>query len=304
MQQPATAPRLVEIATLGERLSALRLCDAGALTAMRRSLEQHGQLCALTLFVEPGGLEIVDGFKRVRAARALGWSTLLAHVDEVGAVEAKLRIRELHDGQGLTELEEAWLVRSLYREDGMSQPEIARRLHRHKTWVWRRLMLVEALDPLVQADVRIGLIAPRAAAEISRLPRGNQRAASAVVVRRGLTVRQTEALVEAVLIERDPAARQALLTRRLDERVAGGSPAPRAARPTRLARSDVDRMSLDILRMLEIAARLEARLLATPLEALAPAAAELIAAALARLAPVLRALGDVIAAVAAPTEPA
>jgi hypothetical protein len=72
MQQPATALRLVEIATLGERLSALRLCDADALTAMRRSLEQHGQLCALTLFVEPGGLESVDGLKRVRAARALG----------------------------------------------------------------------------------------------------------------------------------------------------------------------------------------------------------------------------------------
>jgi ParB-like chromosome segregation protein Spo0J len=302
MHQLATTPRMVEIATLGERLSALRLCEADALTAMRRSFEQHGQLCALTLFVEPGGLEIVDGFKRVRAARALGWTTLLAHVGEVSAVEAKLRIHELHDGHGLTELEEAWLVRSLYREDGMSQPEIARRLHRHKTWVWRRLMLVEALDPLVQADVRIGLIAPRAAAEISRLPRGNQRAASAVVVRRGLTVRQTEALVEAVLTERDPAARQALLARRLDERAP--ALAPRPARPTRLARSDVDRMSLDILRMLEIAARLEARLLATPLETLAPAAAELIAAALARLAPVLRALGEVIAAVAAPTEPA
>jgi ParB-like chromosome segregation protein Spo0J len=301
MQQPATAPRMVEIATLGERLSALRLCDADALTAMRRSLEQHGQLCALTLFVEPGGLEIVDGFKRVRAARALGWSRLLAHVDEVGAIEAKLRLRELHDGHGLTELEEAWLVRSLYREDGMSQPEIARRLYRHKTWVWRRLMLVEALDPLVQTDVRLGLIAPRAAVEISRLPRGNQRAASAVVIRRGLTFRQTEALVEAVATEPDPAARETLLLRWLDE---GVSPTPRRARPTRLARSDVDRMSLDILRMLEIAARLEARLLATPLEALAPAAAELIREALARLAPVLRALGEVITAVTAPTEPA
>src|ERR1700733_5394209 len=190
MQKPATAPRMIEIATLGERLSALRLCDADALTAMRRSLEQHGQLSALTLFVEPGGVEIVDGFKRVRAARALGWSTLLAHVDEVGAIDAKLRIRELHDGHGLTELEEAWLGGSLYREDGVPQPEIARRLHRHKTWVWRRLMLVEALDPLVQTDVRLGLVAPRAAVEISRLPRGNQRAPSAVGVRRGLTVRQ------------------------------------------------------------------------------------------------------------------
>ncbi|HWO25682.1 MAG TPA: hypothetical protein VNO30_43385 [Kofleriaceae bacterium] len=40
-QLPATAPRLVEIATLGERLAALRLCDAAALAAMRRLLAQH-----------------------------------------------------------------------------------------------------------------------------------------------------------------------------------------------------------------------------------------------------------------------
>jgi hypothetical protein len=225
---------------------------------------------------------------------------VVARVDDVGAVDAKLRLRELHDRRGLTELEEAWLVRSLYREDGVPQPEIARRLHRHKTWVWRRLMLVEALDPFVQTDVRLGLIAPRAAVEVSRLPRGNQRAASAVVVRRGMTVRQTEGLVEAVLTERDPAAREALLARWLDEHATGVSSGPRPARPTRLARSDVDRMSLDILRMLEIAARLEARLLATSLEALAPAAAELLREALARLAPVLRALDDAIAVVTGP----
>ena len=69
---------MVEIARLGERLSALRLCDAAALTTVRRSLEEHGQLAAVTLFAEHSGLEIIDGFKRVRAARALGWSTLLS----------------------------------------------------------------------------------------------------------------------------------------------------------------------------------------------------------------------------------
>jgi hypothetical protein len=87
--------------------------------------------------------------------------------------------RSCTTAHGLTELEDAWLVRSLYREDGMSQPEIARRLHHDKTWVWRWLMLVEALDPLVQADVRLGPC-PRAAVAVSRLPRGNQQAASAV----------------------------------------------------------------------------------------------------------------------------
>jgi len=82
----------------------------------------------------------------------------------VTGVEAKLRLRELHQGRGLTELEEAWLVRSLYREDAMSMPQIGLAFGRHKSWVWRRLMLAEALEPMVQADVRLGLLAPRARA--------------------------------------------------------------------------------------------------------------------------------------------
>lgn len=296
MHEPHVEMRVVEIASLGERLSALRLCDAEALTTMRRSLEQHGQLCALTLFSERGGLEIIDGFKRVRAARALGWVTLLARIDDVSTVDAKLRLPELHEQRGLTELEEAWLVRSLYREDRLSQPEIARRMSRHKSWVWRRLMLVESLDPSVQADVRLGLIAPRAAVAVSRLPRGNQQAASAVVVRRGLTVRQTECLVDEALDQHDPAARAELLARRLDGAAVGQTPGPR---PSRAVRSAADWMSADILRVREIAARLEVRLLSTPLEALAPAAAELIGDALARLSPVLRALDGVIGTVTA-----
>jgi len=94
--------RTVELASLGERLSALRVCAPSALTPLRRSLEQHGQLSALTVYAGRDGLEIIDGFKRLRAARALGWSTLSARVDEVDSVEAKLRLCELHDGCGLT----------------------------------------------------------------------------------------------------------------------------------------------------------------------------------------------------------
>lgn len=183
--------------------------DAEALATIRRSLELHG---------------------RARAARAIGWPTLIARIDDVGSIDAKLRLRELHDHRGLTELEEAWLVRSLYREDRVSQPEIA----------------------------RLGLIAPRAAVAVSRLPRGNQQAASAVVVRRGLTVRQTDALVNDALDQPAPTACEALLARRLDGPAIGTTPGPRSSR---VARSDVDRVSLDILRVREIAARLEARLL-------------------------------------------
>ena len=60
-------------------------------------------------------------------------------------------------------------------------------------------------------------------------------------------------------------------------------------------------MSADILRVREIAARLEARLLSTPLETLTPAAAELMRDALVRLSPVLRALDGVIGTVTGAT---
>ncbi len=294
MPELHTETRMVEIAPLGERLSTLRLCEATALTTVRRSLEQHGQLTALTLFAAGDALEIIDGFKRVRAARALGWSRLLARIDDVCSIDAKLRLRELHDHCGLTELEEAWLIRSLYREDRLSQPEIARRMSRHKSWVWRRLMLVESLDAVVQADVRLGLIAPRAAVAVSRLPRGNQQAACAVVVRRGLTVRHTELLVDEILDQQDPAARAALIARRLDGPAPGKPPGPR---PSRAMRSESDWMSADIMRVREIAARLEVRLLSTPLDAFTPGAAELMRDALVRLSPVLRALDGVIGTV-------
>lgn len=287
MQEPATALHTVDLASLGERLSALRLCDAASLTAVRRSLEQHGQLTALTVFGSRDQLEVLDGFKRARAARALGWPTLLARVDAVDSIEAKLRLCTLHDRRGLTALEEGWLVRSLYREDGLSLPEIARRMVRHRSWVWRRLMLVEVLDTTVQADVRLGLLAARAAVAVSRLPRGNQQAASAVVMRRGLTVRQTELLVDEALSVAEPDTAAALFARRLEERSLAKIPGPR---PTRAVRNEADWMSADILKAREVSARLQARLGATRLETFTPGAAELLRDALVLLQPVLRSL--------------
>lgn len=293
MHESSTALHTVDLASIGERLSALRLCDAAAVTAMRRSLTQHGQLTALTVFGSSGRLEVLDGFKRARAARALGWPTLVARVDRVDSVEAKLRLCTLHDGRGLTELEQGWLVRSLYREDGLSLPEIARRMVRHRSWVWRRLMLVEALDTTVQADVRLGLLAARAAVAVSRLPRGNQQAASAVVMRRGLTFRQTELLVDEVLCVVEPDTAAALLARRLDERSLAKIPGPRS---TRAVRNEADWMSADILKVREVSARLQARLGATRLDTFTPGAAELLRDALARLQPVIRSLDQVIGA--------
>jgi ParB-like chromosome segregation protein Spo0J len=283
--------RMVRVETLGERLGALRLCEAGALARMQQSLASVGQVSAIAVFAAAeGGLEVLDGFKRLRAAKALGWSELRAHALAVDAAGAKVALAILHDRDGLTELEEAWLVRSLYREDRLSQPEIGRRLSRDKSWVCRRLLVAEGLDDAVQADVRLGLLTPSAAAALARLPRRNQRPAAQVVARTGMTFRQTARFVEELLGCADEPTRTVVLER---WRVA---PPPRAApHPARRARSEAEWTMADVATLTRVAARLEARLLGQPLSAFGARAGELCARALTTLVPVLAALGRTIA---------
>lgn len=286
-------PCIVSVAELGERLAELRLCEATALETMRRSLERHGQLTPIVAFADGDHVETLDGFKRLRAARALEWPTVAITIADVdGHVAAKVRLAELHQRRGLTELEEAWLVRSLYRDDGLSQPEIARHLDRHKSWVCRRLMLVEALDPIVQSDVRVGLLTPRAALTLAALPRGNQAAASDVVIQRGLTVRQTEQMVAELRELPDDTARAARLVQRRE-----APPPTPASVPTRGPRSEAEWMMTDIAALLRTGARLQARLLGTPFGVLGGPASELVLDGLGTLSPVLAALVRTIATV-------
>jgi ParB/RepB/Spo0J family partition protein len=283
---------MVPVTSLGERLGALRLCEPGAVDQMQHSLSSHGQLTPLVVFDAGTGLEMIDGFKRARAARTLGWKELHVVALDVGLVEAKLALGVLHERSGLTELEQAWVIRSLHREDRIPQAEIARRMGRDKSWVCRRLLLVEALDPAVEAQVRLGLLAARTAVALAALPRDNQLAASAVVIQRGLTLRQTEVFVAEILDHPSEAADAEWIAQRLD-RPDLASMRRRSARP----RSEGALMMADVATLLRVAARLDARLLGTPIGVLGAPAAELILDGLVALGPVLAALGRALTAV-------
>lgn len=276
---------------LGQRHAGLRLCSEQAQREMERSLSRLGQLTAVVVNRTEAGLEVLDGFKRVRAAQALGWAVLRGEVLEVDGPGAKVRVWECNAGAGLTELEEGWLVRALYREDGLSQPRIAQLLRRHKSWVSRRLMLVEGLSEGVQAQVRLGLLCATAARELGQLPRGNQEAAAQVVSRRGLTTRQTALLVERLLAAGGEAERQRVLEAAMRWEAAGAGGTQGA--PTRpRARTPGEWLVADAAAVSRLSSRLHARLLERPLSSLGEAAAEEVARSLKALRPGLVSLCD------------
>src|SRR5947207_11792868 len=167
--------RPVTLADLGERYRRYRLGDPDADEAMAGSLRRWGQLAPVVACVRPQQLELIDGFKRLAAARQLGtWTTLSVHVLDVDEPTAKAAILGLNrDQRPVRELEEAWVVQGLVRDDGMTQVQAAQLLGRHKSWVCRRLALLEKLSVSVKEDLRVGLGGPALGRQLTRLPSGN-----------------------------------------------------------------------------------------------------------------------------------
>jgi ParB-like chromosome segregation protein Spo0J len=243
----------VPLGELGQKLGPLRLCEPVSDEHMRRSLEQHGQLTAVAAFEDGAHVQLVDGFKRLRASRRLGWNSLRVHMLAFDEATATAVIGALHEQRGLTELEEGWIVRSLCREHGLSQGAVARLLRRHKSWVSRRLLLVEGLEQAVQGDVRLGLLSPRSALAVAALPRGNQRCAASLMMERGMTTRQAETLVRRLGELDSDEARDALMGAWPD---AQPSP-PTKARP----RSEHEQLLADVAILMRVGVRVEVRLL-------------------------------------------
>ena len=143
----------VALTDLTEGLGAVRLRNEAACQEMERSLTRQGQLTAVIARRSGGGVEVVDGLKRLQAARRLGWRELQAEVREMDLVQAMVLVFQANAGSHLVEVEEAWVVRSLYRDGHLSQPQIARLLGRHKSWVCRRLMLAEGCSRRVSKRI-------------------------------------------------------------------------------------------------------------------------------------------------------
>jgi ParB/RepB/Spo0J family partition protein len=189
--------RAVSVAALGQRYRCYRLADPEAEEAMAGSLRRWGQASPVVACDREGSLEIVDGFKRWAAAPACGWTTLSVRVVALDERLAKAAILGLNSLQRPTrELEEAWIVQALVREDGLTQQEAAHLLGRHKSWVCRRLAFLERLSEALKEEMRLGLLGPALARQFLRLPAGNQEAVLAVTRRESLTAQETGALVE------------------------------------------------------------------------------------------------------------
>ncbi len=160
------------------------------------SLRRYGQLTPVVVCLREETHEVLDGFKRLAAARVLGWETVGARLWEADERAAKAAIYGLNQtGRRTQEWEDAWIVHALVRDDGLTQVEVADLLGRHKSWVCRRLALVEKLADAARDDLRLGLLSATAARSLVRLPAGNQAEVLATLHREELTAAELDGVV-------------------------------------------------------------------------------------------------------------
>jgi len=158
--QNEVRPLLLE--RFDERLGRYRLAQPKLEKSMAQSLQRYGQVSPVIVCLHDSEFVLIDGFKRLRAARTLqGMTRLTARRLDVDEAGAKAALYNLNCITGRpAELEESWIVHALVREDGLSQVETAKLLGRHKSWVSRRLAMLERLCDAAQEELRLGLLVP------------------------------------------------------------------------------------------------------------------------------------------------
>lgn len=237
----------VAVCDLDTRYSTLRLAGPSSVAALSRSIALHGLLQPVTVNREGEVLVVLDGFKRLRALGDGPDVTVAVRIlclTVVQATAALVTFNRPH--RGVSDLEEAWVVRSLVREHGMLQKDVAELLGCHKSSVCRRLQLAECLDDNVVDDMRLGLVSATIARELVRLPRGNQGAVAAAIQRHGLTSRQATQLVRRLVDVNDEESTKELLDDPV--RFLASASVPKIVRDPRLSDpGDKLRRSLDLL---------------------------------------------------------
>ncbi len=169
------------------------------LEELAASIREHGVLQPLvvTPASDGNGYLLIAGERRLQAARIIGLETVPVVVrvaDERQSLE--MALVENLQRTDLGPLESADGYRQLVEDFGLSHEEVARRVGKSRSTVSNTLRLLK-LPPSVRQAVGSGRLSEGHARALLALPTAQaQSAAAQTVLKRGLSVRQTEDLVQ------------------------------------------------------------------------------------------------------------
>ena len=169
------------------------------LVELAASIQEHGIIQPLVVARDGDEYSLIAGERRWRAARLAGLTTVPVVVKDAAPQQMlELALVENIQRQDLNPLEEAAAYQHLAQDFGLTHEDIARRVGRSRAAVSNTLRLLKASPPVREA-LAANKISEGHARALLRLEQQAQVGTLRLVLRRGLSVRQTEELVQRLL---------------------------------------------------------------------------------------------------------
>ena len=149
----------VDLHRLELRYADIRVTNGPLVRRLADSISHHGQLKPLLAVTDKKeGLILIDGYQRLAALRYLSKDTALVLIEDFPEDQALFQLL-IHRGDRRWEaIEEAGLIQELHRRFGHSFRDIGQNIGRDKSYVKRRLDLLESLPENVLRQVLSGVI--------------------------------------------------------------------------------------------------------------------------------------------------
>lgn len=170
----------IDLHLLELRYARIRVKNEARVRRLVDSISRHGQLEAmLTVKGEDNRLILVDGYQRYAALRCLGQDSGLVRVVDAPESQTLCQLLILRGERQWEAIEEAGLIQELHRRFDYSLSEIGRQIGRDKSYVKRRMDLLESLPEEILSRVIAGTISTWAASRVLiPLARANPSAAT------------------------------------------------------------------------------------------------------------------------------
>jgi len=178
--------------------------DDARLTELAASIKANGVIQPIVVRQTADGYRIIAGERRWRAARRAGLTRVPVVVKDLSGDQARQKALEMAlieniQREDLNAIDEATAYRRLVDEFSLTQEAVAAAVGKDRATVANTLRLLK-LPAEVQGDVAGGVITMGHARALLALPGDNSQLQLAREIKtRGLSVRETEALVKRVL---------------------------------------------------------------------------------------------------------
>ncbi len=143
--------------------SHIRISNVKRISKLALSISRHGQLEPLVTVAKQKTFILIDGYQRYKALRQIGCDTADIIVVNITEEESLLQLLTQRGERQWEAVEEAGIIQELHHRFNYSFSEIGKKIGRDKSFVKRRLDLLESLPEEILERVLSGTISTWAA---------------------------------------------------------------------------------------------------------------------------------------------